>query len=86
MNRKLDLHWISPKSPHLSSRGEVWFQTSVQIGEVRRANVPCMIHISGLGFMRTLNYLVAESPYRPDTMTQLLGTRSTIELIARRRK
>ncbi|KAJ6289716.1 hypothetical protein OIU78_025609 [Salix suchowensis] len=56
VNRKLDLHWISPESPHLSSRGEVWFQTPVRTGEVRHANVPWMIHISRVAPMSTLNY------------------------------
>jgi hypothetical protein len=49
VNRKLDLHWISPESPHLSSCGEVWFQTPVRTGGVRHANVPWMIHIFGSG-------------------------------------
>lgn len=35
--------------PHLSSWGGVWFQTPVQTEEVRHANVPWMVHISGLG-------------------------------------
>ena len=37
VNRKLDLHWISPESPHLSSWGGVWFQTP---GSNRRST-PC---------------------------------------------
>jgi hypothetical protein len=49
VNRKLDLHWISPESLHLSSCGEVWVQTPVPTGGVRHANVPWMIHISGSG-------------------------------------
>ena len=49
VNRKLDRHWISPESPHLSSWGEVWFQTPIQTGRVRHANVPWMIHIPGSG-------------------------------------
>jgi len=49
VNRKLDLHWISPESPHLSSIGEERFQTPVRTGGVRRASVPWMIHISMSG-------------------------------------
>ncbi|MCD7470433.1 hypothetical protein HAX54_010311 [Datura stramonium] len=39
VNQKLDLHWISPQSPHLSSRGGVWFQIPVRIGGLRHANI-----------------------------------------------
>jgi hypothetical protein len=50
VNRKFYLHGISPESPHLSSWGEVcWFQTPIQTGKVRHANVPWMIHIFGSG-------------------------------------
>lgn len=48
-NLKLDLHWISLELPHLSSGGEIWFQTPVRIGEVYHASVPWMIHILGSG-------------------------------------
>jgi hypothetical protein len=46
VNRKFDLHGISLESPHISSEEKfVWFQTLIQIGGLRHANVPWMIHI-----------------------------------------
>ncbi|KMS95234.1 hypothetical protein BVRB_010770 [Beta vulgaris subsp. vulgaris] len=46
VNRKLDLHWISPESPHLSYEKKFGFkQALVRTRGVRHANVPWMIHI-----------------------------------------
>lgn len=72
--------WISSKSSHLSSWGEIWFQTPVQTA-VRYAHVHGMIHISEssadehIELFMWLRALTAQA-------TQLSETRSTAELIA----
>lgn len=74
MNRKLDLHWISPEPTHLSSWREVWFQTPVRTEEVHHVNVPWMIHILGLDAdehieqSMWLRALIAEIQWHNDTI------------------
>ena len=58
----------------------VWFQTPIQTGGVRHANVPWMIHIFGSGADEHIEL----SMWLRALPAQLSGARSTTELIARR--
>ncbi|KAL4341790.1 hypothetical protein GQ457_08G030890 [Hibiscus cannabinus] len=45
LSRREEPWWSPPDRPDPT----IWFQTPVRTGEVRHANVPWMIHISGSG-------------------------------------
>lgn len=86
--RRLNLHQISPESPHLPlperEPGSETQATRKLIGRVRHANVPWTICIFGSGVDGhiRLPMCINNSFHSPGATAQLSGARSTAELIA----
>ncbi|KAJ4900923.1 hypothetical protein Rs2_14874 [Raphanus sativus] len=80
VNKKLDLHWISPESPPSILLRRSLVSTPVRTGGVRHANVPWMIHISGSGADEHIELSMWLRAFKAQgTTTQLSGARSTTE-------